>query len=194
MTDLLHLPYLLRLARATLSDPRAGARHIIALNLPRGILMQFYLLELVLSAMSSVVFLTLAATPDQGAVPPDVAIFYTAFEGLIGLVIAFGTYRIGQAFGGSGRFEHAFALIIWTQFILLCFSVLQIGVLVVLPPLTDVVSIAALALFFWLLVNFVAELHGFRSLGLVFVGIIASLVGLAILLSILLSALGLRIV
>ena len=37
--------------------------------------------------------------------------------------------------------------------------------------------IAALALFFWLMVNFVTELHGFTSPGLVFVGILFSLMG-----------------
>jgi hypothetical protein len=44
------------------------------------------------------------------------------------------------------------------------------------------------------MVNFVAELHGFTSLGLVFAGIIVSLLGLAILLSILFSAMGLSLV
>lgn len=194
MSDLLHLPSLLRMARATLTDPREGARHIMGLALPRGILMQFYVLELVLSAMSSVLFLSLAPMPDGMAIPAETAVIYTAFEGMVGLIIAFGAFRIGQAFGGYGSFEQAFALVIWAQFILLCFSVIQLVALFVLPPLTDVISIAALALFFWLMVNFVAELHGFTSLGLVFAGIIVSLLGLAILLSILFSAMGLSLV
>ncbi|MGI3185297.1 Yip1 family protein [Nioella aestuarii] len=194
MTHLLHLPTLLRLARETLSDPREGARHIMGLNLPRRILMQFYLLELVLSAMSSVIFLSMAPLPDGMSMPAETAVTYTAFEGMVGLILAFGAFRIGAAFGGRGSFEQAFALVIWAQFILLCFSVIQLAALFVLPPLTDVISIAALALFFWLMVNFVAELHGFTSLGLVFAGIIVSLLGLAILLSILFSAMGLSLV
>jgi len=194
MTDLLHLPTLLRLARQTLADPREGARFVMGLSLPRGILMQFYLLELVLSAMSSILFLSLAPVPDGMAIAPGTAITYTVFEGVIGLIIAFGAFRIGQGFGGKGSFEQAFALVIWAQFILLCFSLIQIGALVILPPLSDVISIAALALFFWLMVNFVAELHGFTSLGLVFAGIIVSMIGLAIVLSILFSAMGLTLV
>lgn len=194
MSDLLHLPTLLRMGRATLSDPRDAARNIIGLNLPRSILMQFYLLELVLSAMSSVIFLSLAPMPDGMGIPAETAVVYTAFEGMVGLIVAFGAFRIGQAFGGYGSFDQAFALVIWAQFILLCFSVIQLVSIVVMPPLTDVISIAALALFFWLMVNFVAELHGFTSLGLVFAGIIVSLIGLAILLSILFSAMGLSLV
>ena len=194
MSELLHLPSLLRMAKATLTYPREGARHIMGMALPRGILMQFYLLELVFSAMSSIIFLSLAPMPDGMAIPAETAVIYTAFEGMVGLIIAFGAFRIGQAFGGYGSFEQAFALVIWAQFILLCFSVLQLVALFVLPPLTDVISIAALALFFWLMVNFVAELHGFTSLGLVFAGIIVSLLGLAILLSILFSAMGLSLV
>lgn len=191
MTDLLHLPTLLRMARETVADPRAGARRIMGLNLPRPILMQFYLLELVLSAMSSVIFLSLAPVPDGLAIPADTAVVYTAFEGMVGLLIAFGAYRIGQAFGGHGSFDQAFSLLIWAQFILLCFSVIQLVALVIMPPLVDVISIAAMALFLWLMVNFVAEMHGFTALGLVFAGIVMSLLGLAILLSILFAAMGL---
>ena len=194
MTDLLHLPTLLRMARATLSDPREGARVIMGLALPRGILMQLYLLELVLSAMTSVLFLSLAPVPDGMVVPPGTAITYTVFEGVIGLIVAFGAFRIGQGFGGTGTFEQAFALVIWAQFILLCLSLIQIVALVVLPPLSDVIGIAALALFLWLMVHFVAELHGFTSLGLVFAGITLSMLGLAIALSILFSAMGLTLV
>jgi hypothetical protein len=113
---------------------------------------------------------------------------------MVGLMVAFGAHRIGQLFGGKGSFDQALTLVIWAQFILLVLSVVQILVLLVLPPLSDIITMLALALFFWLMVNFVTELHGFTSPGLVFVGILFSLMGLAILLSILFSAMGLRLV
>ncbi|WP_370252689.1 YIP1 family protein [Nioella sp.] len=194
MKFLLELPALLKLARQSVSDPRGGARFMMGLNLPRGILLQFYLLQLVLSAMSKLVFFLLMPLPEGIDAPTDAVMSFTAFEGMVGLMIAFGAHRIGQLFGGKGTFDQALTLVIWAQFILLVLSVVQILVLLVLPPLSDIITMLALALFFWLMVNFVTELHGFTSPGLVFVGILFSLMGLAILLSILFSAMGLRLV
>jgi hypothetical protein len=46
--------------------------------------------------------------------------------------------------------------------------------LFVLPPLAGLITIIAIALYIWLLVNFIAVLHGFTSLGMVFVATLMS--------------------
>ena len=46
---------------------------------------------------------------------------------------------------------------------------------VLLPPFAPAAYLAGLALFFWLLTNFVAELHGFDSLSKTFFGILVVL-------------------
>jgi hypothetical protein len=55
------------------------------------------------------------------------------------------------------------------------------------------VTLLAIGLFFWLLVNFIAVLHGFTSLGLVFVTTLLVGFGMLVLMSIVLSALGLAV-
>jgi Na+/H+-dicarboxylate symporter len=51
--------------------------------------------------------------------------------------------------------------------------------MVVLPPVGAIVNLAGFVIFLWLLTNFIAELHGFRSLLAVFGGIIFGMVLLA---------------
>ncbi|NCM97616.1 MAG: YIP1 family protein, partial [Rhodobacterales bacterium] len=75
-----------------------------------------------------------------------------------------------------GRFDEALILVVWLQFVLLGLQAVQLVAYAVAPLLADLIGLATVALFFWLLTNFVAELHGFKSLGLVFVGVLATLV------------------
>ncbi len=189
MTPLLHIPSLLRMARATISDPRTGARFVIGLNLPRPVLWQFFLLQLVLSAILKIVVFDLMPA-DGDIFPEEAAITFTMLEAVVGLAMILGMTYIGRALGGTGDFNGSLALVIWLQFVLLLVSVLQIILLVVMPPMVDLLSVAAIGLFFWLLVGFVAELHGFKSTGTVFLGVILSIFAIFILLSILLTMLG----
>jgi hypothetical protein len=48
--------------------------------------------------------------------------------------------------------------------------------------LADILGLLGLVLFFWLLTNFVAELHGFKSLALTFIAILITVFTAAILL------------
>jgi hypothetical protein len=77
---------------------------------------------------------------------------------------------------------------------LFTFQVLQVLLLFILPSLSDALALAAFVISFWLLTVFVAELHGFTRLGMVFLGIVATLVGLAVGLAILLSFMGIAVV
>ena len=81
-------------------------------------------------------------------------------------------------------------LIAWLQFIQLLVVAAQILLMIVLPAVAPVLEIAGVILFLWLLVNFVAEMHGFRSLGLVFLGVIITFVGAVFVLSLLMMSLG----
>jgi hypothetical protein len=75
--------------------------------------------------------------------------------------------------GGTGTFPDALILMVWLQFILLCVQLVQVLAGVMLPVLADLIGLAGLGLLLWLLTNFVAELHGFRSLIAVFAGLVA---------------------
>lgn len=194
MSLLLSPRALLRLARDSVSDPRGGARFLMGLNLPQGVVLQFYLLVMVLSAMLKVVYFGAAPLPEGYDIPPEAAVTYTIVEAVMGLGIALAAQLVGRAFGGAGSFLQALTLVTWVQFVLLLVSAVQIVLAFLMPPLVDLTSIFAVALFFWLMTHFITELHGFSSPGLVFAGILLTFFGFVILLTILLSALGLRLV
>ena len=66
------------------------------------------------------------------------------------------------AFGGTGRFEEALTLVVWLQFIFICVQILQLLAVLVVPPVAGLITLLAVGLFFWLLVNFrghAARLH-----------------------------------
>lgn len=192
MTDLLDIRVLLRMARRTVTDPQGGAREILDLRLPVPVLWQFFLLQLVISAILKVIVFTFFPTPEVD-LGPSAAISFTIIEAVVGAILALATYHIGRLFGGQGTFAGALALIVWLQFILLCVNVVQLFVMMILPPASDVITLFALALFFWLLAQFIAVLHGFTSMGRVFLGIVLSLLALAFVFNILLAVLGIRV-
>jgi hypothetical protein len=70
-------------------------------------------------------------------------------------------------------------------------QVIQLAAMLVVPPVAGLITILAMGLFFWLLVNFIATLHGFSSLGLIFVMTILTAFGFVFVLSLVLTMLGL---
>ena len=106
------------------------------------------------------------------------------------VVMIFATFHIGCWMGGMGGFGPTIALVTWLQFVLVCLQAVQTVALFVVPPFADVLGIAGLVLFLWLFTNFVAVLHGFKSLGLVFVMILMSAFGVTFVISLVLTILG----
>ncbi|MFN3145271.1 MAG: hypothetical protein ACE368_08365 [Paracoccaceae bacterium] len=95
--------------------------------------------------------------------------------------MVFGVFCQWAPLGGGGSLDDTILLMAWMQWILVGLQVIQILALLVIPPLVGLIVLAGMGLFFWLLTNFVAELHGFRSLGRVFMIILLSMVGITIL-------------
>ena len=79
---------------------------------------------------------------------------------------------------------------IWLHFVLL---ILQLGILLLglfAPGLALILTVMSFVMTFWLLSHFVAEMHGFRSAGSVFAGIMMVLLVLAVALSFLMALFG----
>jgi len=98
---------------------------------------------------------------------------------------------IGRLAGGSGTFPDTLLLLAWLQFVMIAVQIVQLLVLLLVPPLFGFVTMASLAIFMWLLVNFTMALHGFTSALKVTVGIVFAFFGLAVVLAIVLAILGL---
>jgi hypothetical protein len=177
------------LVRRTLQTPRDGARRIMALDLP---VSARWLALIVVAAGSAIgTHLSIALMPPEQremmlsliASPLRTALLQAGIWAVIAGMIAAG----GRMRGGTGSFADALILVVWLQFILLCLQLVQVVAGLVLPVLADLIGLAGLGLMVWLLTNFVAELHGFRSLVTVFAGLVAGAFAMVFVAAILLS-------
>lgn len=191
-TNMLSLNALLRLARDTVSNPQEGASTVLSFAPPMRALWLMFALVVVLSLFLGEVVLLVSGPLEEG--PLTGAYSSPLALGLIQaatlLVTVHAMHRIGVWFGGTGSFEEAFILMIWLQFILLCAQVVQLAAMILLPPLAVIILLLSIGLVLWLFVNFVAVLHGFTSLGMVFFMTLASAFAILFLLSLVLSILG----
>lgn len=184
----LSLVGLLTMVRDTLADPRAAARRIMALDLSLQERWLALLLMAVVLSLLTQFYLAMAPadTPqymlDMMSSPLRVALFQTVwlFSGAVAI------HRFGRAWGGTGTLGDAVSLVAWLQFIMI---VAQIGTVIlelILPPVAPLVELAVIGIYFWLLTHFVAEMHGFRSLGGTFFCILLGMVALLFLMVIVL--------
>lgn len=178
---------LIALLRETFRDPRGAARQVLQVRLPLDARWMALTLMAVGSALLTHLGVSLMMSRDElGATLALPSPLATATSQLMVLVLsaALATW-VGRWRGGRGSFADALLLIAWLQFVLLVLQVAQMLLLLVLPPLGAFVGYAAVGLFFWLLTCFVAELHGFRSLGLTFLGVFLTVLVAAFLLAML---------
>ncbi|HOZ31236.1 MAG TPA: YIP1 family protein [Tabrizicola sp.] len=182
------LPRMAALARLSVQNPRAAARVLLAEGVPLAARSAGLTLIAVVSAIllypsfvlmppEDIVSAFFAQSPLQTAVVQWLALLLSV------VLIA----SVGRAFGGRGSLADAMLVVVWLQLLMLGVQVAQLLALVVLPPLAGLIGLIGFVGFVWLMVNFIAELHGFRSLGLVFGGIIVTFIAAAFVLAILLA-------
>jgi hypothetical protein len=161
-------------ARLTFKSPREGVRRVMALDLP----LQSRWIALALTAIASTIltYLSLGLIPLEereafGTIAAE-PIRMAILQFILLVILAFFIFWFGRVRGGTGSFPDTIVVLAWLQFLMLCVQAVQLALQVLLPPLAVLLSVASLALFFWLFTNFVAELHGFRSLAWTLAGIV----------------------
>lgn len=184
----LSLANLLSLARFTVQNPREGARMVMRANLPIGA--RWVALALMAVASAMLAHLSFALTPPEVRAMMEGAMFSPLWSAAVqAAAMVFAVYSIhwvGRWRGGTGAFEDALILTVWLNFIMLILQVLQIATQVLLPPVSVIVGYLSVGVFLWLLSNFVAELHGFRSVLMTLFGILLTLMLFGFLLALLL--------
>ena len=179
---------LIQAGRLTLKDPRQGARVVLGWPFSVG---ELWLVLVLTAIVSALLAEFLVAQTPEGVDPVLTAmmaspVWFAAIQFFGLAVLTAMVFGIGRQFGGTGGFAGALALIGWLQSILIVLQVAQIAALLVMPPLALIISLISLVLFLWLLTSFTAELHGFRSLGRTFVGLIGVFLGVTVILSVIL--------
>lgn len=177
---------LLSMVREALGDPRASARRVLALGLSRQARRIAMALVGILPVIAIYLIGVLSGVP-AAALPPPIPM--AIIQIVVIFISAVAVRYVGAQFGGRGSFEDALLLMVWLQAILILLLPVQVVVMFLLPPLAGLFTYAVVGLFLWLMTGFVAELHGFRSLGRVFGGILACFIGLSLVLAALMGAL-----
>lgn len=194
----LTLNNLLSLVFLTIKAPQEGASTILSLGLSRQILVHSLALLVVLSVLlGQVTVFALGVSSADGEVPGQFVlspIMSVMFYGMLAIILVMAIHVIGRGLGGTGSFEEGLALVTWLHFILLCLQVVQTLAFLTFPVSVGLlIWIASALLSFWLIINFIAVIHGFKSLGLVCVGVIISAIGIAFAMTLFLAMLGLSI-
>src|SRR5690554_6701245 len=174
------------LVRLSVAEPEKGAAAVLALNPPmaaRWLLMGFAVTLGVVLAYLLPVFAGRAA---ELPAPFTAAVV----QGGMNIAAVVLVTVVGRMFGGSGRFEDALLLVGWLQLIMSFVQLIQLVVMVLLPPVAGLIMVAAVALFFWLLSGFIRTLHGFQSRFLVLLASLGTLFVAAFIMSFILVFLG----
>lgn len=187
-------PLISDLLRQTFARPRDAARRVIAMGeaVESGTLWLVLVVVAILAALLSHTMLLLFAGAAENAMMGGPMVTALVQCGVMAAIV-WAAVGVGRRFGGHGGVHGALAVTIWLEVVAMAMQLLQVVALLLLPPLADIVSLMGLGLFFVLLSIFLAELHGFRSAPMVFLGIIGTIFAAALILSIVLALLGVGI-
>ena len=176
------------LAQLTLQNPRQAARVLLAEGVPMRARTAGLLLVAVVSALLASLQVGLTPQPLDPlsafmlASPIRAAVVQWLFLALSVVLV----HQVGRAFGGRGSFPDALLIVVWLQLLMLALQVLQLVVTFFSPALAGLIGLAGFGVFLWLMTTFIAELHGFTSRGLVFLGMVLSCLAAGFVLGILL--------
>ena len=174
------LKNLLTLATKSIMDPARSATDVLEIRFPLRIVVEMAVLVVVLSAIAAQVFSSLVPLPEDESgiffqVSQRFPFYLALFQGAVLGLLAGATFLIGRVVGGTGGFKDTLLLMVWLHFVMLLIQIVQMVATIFLPVFNGILAAISLGLFFWLFVNFVTVLHGFRSKFKVLVGTIVAM-------------------
>jgi len=186
---------LIALARLTLRDPRIAAAALLEVRLTRGELLQLAVVVASLSVLFSalVAFLASGEADPLGHLMLRNPLLFAVIQFMTMMLTVIMVQMVGRMMGGRGSFDQSLILIAWLQFYMLLVQVIIVPLTLLVPGLALVLNLAAYIYFLWVLVNFIAGLHGFRSLMKVLAGVLATSFGLSLVLMMILLTLGVNV-
>lgn len=182
--------YLRDLALLTLRSPARAGQQILALKLEREILWTGFALAVVLN--------TLLFTLQQYLIPapegtPVIFTSQTAYFAMIAggqVLFIYALYLAGTWLGGQGSLSEVLALMVWLQLLQAAAQAVLLVLMLTAPGLFILVNMGAMIYGLYILVHFIDQAHGLKSLGRS-VGVLATaLFSLAFALALLLALAG----
>lgn len=152
---------ILRLMPEAVRDPRETAVSLLSLGIPREAV--WLLMAAVATGEALIISVTELLSPtDNPAISPLLLapllfVIFTAF--------AISIWKVGEAFGGTGKLTEALLTVAFVQTLLLIAQVGQLILMMIAPLLGALMFLAILIWSVWLNAAFVDALHGFAALG-----------------------------
>ncbi len=187
------LDFLKELVQQTLLRPRLAAERLIAMAWPR----EWLWMGLALMTLLNTIVYSLAMVSSPPADPEALAMVPPAFQSpflfalFLGgalVITVFALTWIGQAMGGKAQLDDILVLITWLQVVRLALQIVLLGVMMLSPALGGIMVITASVWGLVILVAFLDQAHGFAStfkaILVLFVAVLAMVVGLSILLGV----------
>lgn len=149
-------------------DPRGTARRLLEFDLPLDALWSAMVLVVILGVLLTGAANLIAPPPPEAqeiavlAIGPFAqTVLLTAMQ----VALVLGLYRGGRAMGGTGTLAQTLLLTTFLQVMLLAAQIVQLALLILMPPLAGLFMIFVFFGAIVVLLIFVDELHGFASLG-----------------------------
>ncbi len=170
------LKFLKALALLTLSDPRAAVLLLLQNRPAQAVLLQGAALVVVLGVMASWGFAHIIPEPPSPVIDALMGnpILFAVVQYAMLMISVILIFLVGRFFKGHGSFEQSLLVSIWLQFYMLLWQIFLFFVGLLVPMAAAVLNMAIIFYLLWLMVNFIAALHGFSSLWKVLAGIIAT--------------------
>lgn len=169
------------LIKEAVRDPRANGRRIANWPMPDRALAEALVLVSALAILGVYGVLLLGGGPPEMRFPAPLVL--TLVQIGVMLLLAGVMTVAGKVFDGTGSFRGALRIMVWLQALMVLLQLVQLVAVVVLPILAPMVSLLAMLAVGWIAAGLVAGLHGFRSVGLTFLGMIGTFIVLVLAIS-----------
>lgn len=178
----------IRLLSLTLTAPKQGAAAVLQHHYSNQLLWSLLALATVVSVLMVQVMRFAFPPPEEViAVMPfqsSPVLFALIMWGSLVLVV-FCVYHFGRAFGGKGSFHSSLTVVIWMQVLLMVSQVVQFLLALLSLSLAGLLGLAFIVYWIWIFATMVGALHQFDNRGIVLGGMLISMIGLMMGLSLL---------
>lgn len=186
------MTYLRLLLMKTIYTPTDAARFLAALNLPSETGWVAMLLGAIVNTFAYTLNLALFPIPADFPLPVIASpIQYLILTFSMSVMFVFTFVWIGQILGGKGRLATLVLMMAWLMLIYGFANLALLLLMVLVPFLAGIASLAVVFYSVWVLLVFLKVAHGFPNMGKSVVTIALSLFGVLVGLSIFFSAIGL---
>ena len=178
----------------TFKDPAGVARVLVSTRFDRGTLWSALALVTILGVLLIGAIELIAPPPPPDAEMADISpLALTVILGASLVMLVFALHFTGQMLGGTGRFPDALVLMIWFQLMTLVTQVVLSVLVLLLPVLAMVLSLASMGWLLVCLVLFINVMHRFDSVPKAVATLLIAVVGLGVGLSVLLALIGVTV-